>query len=70
MVTLVTAKWLAIHPDVVFLFSQAANDDIKRIQWYKDLRSQLLEMGKAVVQIISDYRLLEEEPMELLLAEE
>lgn len=67
MVQLTTAKWLAINPEVVVMFAPANNDDIKREEWGKNLRRRLLEQGKAVLVVTSDYRVLEQEPMEQIL---
>lgn len=63
---LVIAKWLAINPDAAVIFAPSVNDDIKRVEWFRELRFQLLKMGKAVLLISSDYSVFEREPMEIL----
>lgn len=52
-------KWLAANPSVVVLFTSLSNEDIKQTERFRDLQQELLEMGKAVLLVSSDYDRLE-----------
>lgn len=56
---LMVAKWLAVNPSVVILFTSLSNEDIKLTERLRDLQQELLERGKAVLLISSDYDRLE-----------
>ena len=56
---LMVGKWLAANPSVVVLFTSLSNEDIKQTERFRDLQQELLEMGKAVLLLSSDYDRLE-----------
>ena len=44
---------------MVVLFTSLSNEDIKQTERFRDLQQELLEMGKAVLLVSSDYDRLE-----------
>lgn len=53
--SLMLAKWLAINPDVVIMFTPLCNDDIKFTERYRGLQQELKQLGKTVVLISTDF---------------
>lgn len=60
------AKWLAINPKIVIMFSPLYNADIKNTERLRGLQTELVSMGKTILFISRNYDKLQNDCSEIL----